>query len=128
MILQPLVEQVIERVRKPKAVAADAAYKTPAITRYLFENGMTPALPYTRPKTKDGFFRKHEYVYDEHFDCYLCPAGQVLKYSTTNKEGYREYKSPKHHCASCPFLSQCTDSKEHQKVVTSDKAYLAGIC
>ncbi|WP_407406932.1 transposase, partial [Peribacillus sp.] len=77
-----------------------------------------PALPYTRPRTKEGFFRKHEYVYDEHFDCYLCPSGEVLKYSTTNKEGYREYKSPKHICKTCSFLSQCTESKDHQKVVT----------
>ncbi|MGE7766443.1 transposase [Peribacillus sp. NPDC096540] len=34
------------------------------------------------------------------------------------KEGYREYKSPKHICVTCPFLAQCTESKGHQKVVT----------
>ncbi|MFP3509743.1 transposase [Peribacillus sp. SIMBA_075] len=44
--------------------------------------------------------------------------GEILKYSTTNKEGYREYKSPKHICKTCSFLSQCTESKDHQKVVT----------
>jgi len=118
VILEPLVEHVIEKVGKPEAVAADAAYKTPAITKYLIDNEMTPALPYTRPRTKDGFFRKHDYVYDEHFDCYICPAGEILTYSTTNKEGYREYKSPKHICATCPCLNQCTQSKDHQKVVT----------
>ncbi|AMM93790.1 transposase [Peribacillus simplex] len=117
-ILEPLVEQVIEKVGKPEAVAADAAYKTPAITSYLFNKEIIPALPYTRPRTKEGFFRKQDYVYDEHFDCYLCPSGELLKYSTTNKEGYREYKSPKHTCATCSFLSQCTESKDHQKVVT----------
>src|SRR5690606_23321726 len=37
-ILEPLVEQVIEKVSKPEAVAADAAYKTPAITNYLLKN------------------------------------------------------------------------------------------
>jgi transposase len=117
-ILEPLVGKVIERVGKPEAVAADAAYKTPAITRYLLKQEITPALPYTRPRTKEGFFRKHDYVYDEYFDCYLCPAGEVLAYSTTNKEGYREYKSPKQICATCPFLDRCTESKDHQKVVT----------
>jgi transposase len=117
-MLEPLVDQVIENVAKPEAVAADAAYKTPAITNYLLTNEITPALPYTRPRTKEGFFRKHDYVYDEHFDCYLCPAGEILKYSTTNKEGYREYKSPKHICATCPLLAKCTESRDHQKVVT----------
>jgi len=71
------------------SIAADAAYKTPAITNYLLENQMTPALPYTRPRTKEGYFRKHENVYDEYFDCYLCPKGETLEYTTTTtKEGY----------------------------------------
>ncbi|MEK3822273.1 MULTISPECIES: IS1182 family transposase [Cytobacillus] len=116
-ILEPLVEQVIEKVSKPKAVAADAAYKTPAITSYLLKNDITPALPYTRPRTKEGFFRKHEYVYDEHFDCYICPTGEILKYTTTTKEGYRQYKSDPRICTGCPFLSQCTQSQAHQKLI-----------
>ena len=116
-MLQPLVEKVMEKVKKPQAVAADAAYKTPAITNFLLENQMLPALPYTRPKTKDGFFRKNDYVYDEHYDCYICPHGQILKYTTTTKEGYRQYKSDPAICAGCPLLSQCTESKNHQKLV-----------
>jgi len=116
-VLQPLVERVIQNVQKPIAVAADAAYKTPAITNFLLENQMLPVLPYTRPKTKDGFFRKHEYIYDEHYNCYLCPQGQILKYATTTKEGYRQYKSNPLICAKCPSLSQCTESKHHQKLI-----------
>jgi hypothetical protein len=49
-MLQPLVERIMEKVKKPLAVAADVAYKTPAITNFLFENEMIPVLPYTRPK------------------------------------------------------------------------------
>ncbi|MEK5062270.1 IS1182 family transposase [Cytobacillus sp. FSL R5-0596] len=116
-IFEPLVERVIEKVSKPEAVAADAAYKTPAITSYLLKNDITPALPYTRPRTKEGYFRKHEYVYDEHFDCYICPAGEILKYTTTTKEGYRQYKSDPRICAGCPFLPQCTQSQAHQKLI-----------
>jgi IS5 family transposase len=116
-MLQPLVEKIIEKVKKPLAVAADAAYKTPAITNFLLENQMLPVLPYTRPKTKDGFFKKHDYVYDEYYDCYLCPQGQQLKYATTTKEGYQQYKSNPAICAECPSLSLCTESKNHQKLI-----------
>lgn len=63
-------------------------------------------------------FRKYEYVYDEYFDCYVCPNNQILKYTTTNRDGYREYKSDPGICESCPYLSQCTQSKNHQKLVT----------
>ena len=68
--------------------------------------------------TKKGFFRKYEYVYDEYFDCYICPNNQILKYTTTNRDGYREYKSDPGICESCPYLSQCTQSQNHQKLVT----------
>ena len=116
-MLQPLVEKVMEKVKKPLAIAADAAYKTPAITKFLFENDIKPALPYTRPKTKEGLMRKHEYVYDEYYDCYLCPQGQILSYATTTKEGKRQYKSDPTQCAKCPLLAQCTSSKDHRKII-----------
>ena len=101
-----------------KTIIADAGYRTPAIAKLLLDDGITPLLPYKRPMTKDGFFYKHEYVYDEYHDCYICPNNKVLRYSTTNKEGYREYKSCGHTCSSCQYLSQCTESREHVKVVT----------
>ena len=97
---------------------ADSGYKTPAIAYLLLDDGIQPLFPYKRPMTKDGFFRKHEYVYDEYHDCYICPNDKVLKYSTTTKEGYREYKSCGYVCAGCPYLSQCTESRDHVKVVT----------
>ena len=101
-----------------ETLIADAGYKTPAIAKLLIDDGIRPLFPYKRPMTKDGFFRKHEYVYDEYYDCYICPNDQVLKYSTTNRDGYREYKSCKHICADCQYLSQCTGSRDHQKLIT----------
>ena len=57
-----------------RQLVADAGYKTPAIAKLLLDDGITPLLPYKRPMTKDGFFKKAEYVYDEYFDCYVCPV------------------------------------------------------
>ncbi|MCX7715498.1 MAG: transposase, partial [Clostridia bacterium] len=70
------------------------------------------------PMTKKGFFKKYDFVYDEYFDCMLCPNNQVLTYSTTTREGYREYKSNAKICKNCPVRFQCTESKVCQKVVT----------
>ena len=44
-----------------------------AIAHELLEDGSEPLFPYKRPMTEDSFFRKYEYVYDEYYDCYLCP-------------------------------------------------------
>ena len=68
--------------------------------------------------TKDGFFKKNEYAYDELYDCYICPNNHVLQYTTTNRDGYREYKSCGYICSSCQYLNQCTASKDHVKLIT----------
>ena len=101
-----------------KYCIVDAGYKTPAIAKLLLDDGIKPVFPYKRPMTKDGFFRKSEYVYDEYNDAYICPGNHFLHYSTTNRDGYREYKSCGQICEKCEYLSQCTESKKHVKVVT----------
>ena len=103
---------------KPEQIIADAGYKTPAIAKLLMDNNINPVFPYTRPMTKEGFFKKYEYVYDEYYDCYICPNDQLLLYSTTNRDGYREYKSSGAVCKTCPHLDKCTQSKNSVKVVT----------
>ena len=113
-----LYKKLLPHIEATEAVAVDAGYKTPGIMREIIKSGKVPVVPYKRPMTKEGFFRKYEYVYDEHFDCYLCPNDKVLEYSTTNREGYREYKSNPEDCSSCPFLSKCTGSRNKTKVVT----------
>ena len=75
-------------------------------------------MPYKRPMTGKGLFKKYEYVYDEFYDCYICPNNEVLSYSTTDKNGYKLYKSDPEKCKTCPFKDQCTKSKNNQKVVT----------
>jgi hypothetical protein len=101
-----------------QTVTMDSAYRTPWICKRVFEDGRQASLPYKCPMTKDGFFRKYEYVYDEYYDCIICPNNEILKYSTTNRDGYREYKSNPKVCANCPHRAKCTESKNHQKVVT----------
>jgi len=113
-----LYRDVLARFPEIEMAALDSGYKTPWIMKQIFDSGRKASTPYKRPMTKEGFFKKYEYVYDEYFDCILCPANQVLKYSTTNREGYREYKSDPKTCANCPSRQKCTESQNCQKVVT----------
>jgi hypothetical protein len=113
-----IYEKLINKYPEIENVVIDAGYRTPAIARQILNDGKTPIMPYKCPMTKDGFFRKYEYVYDEYHDCYICPNNAVLKYSTTNREGYREYKSNPAVCVGCPMLNKCTHSKNHVKLVT----------
>ncbi len=101
-----------------KYCIVDAGYKTPAIAKLLLDDGVKPVFPYKRPMTKAGFFKKYEYIYDEYNDAYICPGDQMLYYSTTNRAGYKEYKSSGRLCENCPSLTQCTESKSHTKLIT----------
>ena len=100
-----------------KYISLDAGYITPYICKTIFDDDKIPIMPYKRPMTKKGYFKKYEFVYDEYLNIYICPEGKTLKYSTTNREGYREYKSVKNDCAVCPSKSKCGNSKLFQKVI-----------
>lgn len=102
----------------PKKLGMDAGYKTPAIAHRTITDEIEPIFPYKRPQTKDGFFKKYEYAYDEYYDCYICPENKILSYATTNRGGYREYKSKCNDCMNCPSRHRCTESKDCVKVVT----------
>ncbi|MGO5076187.1 IS1182 family transposase, partial [Clostridium sporogenes] len=112
-----LYTNIIEQYKNVKNIVVDSGYKTPAIAKLIIDSNKVPIMPYKRPMTKKDFFKKYEFVYDEYYDCVICPNNQILKYSTTNRDGYREYKSNNKICKKCPFLKKCTESKNNTKVV-----------
>jgi len=117
-VLPLLYNKLKEKYSTIRNVVLDAGYKIPAIAKLILDDNKIPIMPYKRPMTKEGFFKKYEYTYDEYFNCYICPNNQILKYSTTNREGYREYKSNPFLCEACPMIKKCTNSKNHTKLIT----------
>lgn len=118
-----IFNDVYEKVKKRyddkiEIIAVDAGYVTPYICKTIIDDNKLPAMPYKRPMTKKGFFKKYEYTYDEYYDQYICPNNEVLTYTTTNRDGYKEYKSNPYKCRNCEYIQRCTHSKTHQKVVT----------
>ena len=105
-------QRLTEHYPEARVVTADAGYKTPWICKQIFDSGRIPSLPYKRPMTKKGSLPWYEY---EYYDCILCPQNQVLSYATTNREGYREYRSKSYVCKSCPVRERCTQSRQCTK-------------
>ena len=110
-------DKVVERFPEIETVVADSAYKTPHICKKVFDDGRTLSTAYKRPQTMKGGHEWWKYVYDEYYDCIICPENQILKYSTTNREGYRIYKSDPRSCANCPTRELCTHAKDFVKTV-----------
>ena len=111
-----LYDQLIKRFPEIETIVADGGYKTPWICKKIIDDGRIPSMPYKRPMGSQAFFKPYEYVYDEYYDCVICPENEILKYSTTNREGYREFKSKGEICERCPKLSECTNSVNHVKI------------
>ena len=101
-----------------EAVALDAGYLTNPICNKLKEKNIFAVIAHRRFHPTKGLFHKWEFKYDAEANTYTCPANHELHYSTTDRNGYRQYKSNPEVCKTCPFLSKCTRSKNHRKVVT----------
>ncbi|KGD52486.1 transposase DDE domain protein [Burkholderia pseudomallei] len=103
---------------KVEAVGLDAGYFTPAVchgaggARDCRGDGLSHAEP------QAGHVLQRQFKYDAYRNEYVCPQGQALPYSTTNRLGYREYKSNAQICGRCPVRSQCTNSAIAVRVVT----------
>ena len=62
--------------------------------------------------------RKSAFVYEPAQDGYRCPNGQLLAYATTDRKGYRHYKSDPAVCRTCPLLASCTANAKAQRTIT----------
>jgi len=116
VVFDRVYDKVVEHFPQTDTVV-DAGYKTPWICKKIIDDGRNPSMPYKQPYGKKGFFRSKDFVYDEYYNCVLCPHNQVLPYVTTTKGGYRQFKSNPAICVSCPDLIRCTQSRHHQKIV-----------
>jgi len=114
----PLLSDVQRRFPDITSVVADAGYVTPHIAKTCFDQGIRPVLPYKRPQTGKGLFRRYEYVYDEYYDEYICPEGETLPLVGIRKDGRRYYASDQRKCKNCPQLERCTHSVTPRKIIT----------
>lgn len=116
--LSRLDEQQAKFGFEVQSVGLDAGYFTASLCHGLESRSIYAVMGYRRPNKPKGMMAKRLFRYDESNDIYTCPQGQRLSYSTTDRRGYRAYKSNPNHCKSCPLLSQCTRNKQHVKSIS----------
>ena len=52
-------------------------------------------------------------------DAYICPHGESLRHTTTNRNGKRSYRSTPEKCRNCPSKARCGASELGQKLYTT---------
>ena len=70
----------------------------------------------------DGMMASKLFAYAAERDGYRCPQGQLLAYATTDRSGYRHYKSNPAICRSCPLLASCTLSRHATRRIVRGQA------
>jgi transposase len=101
-----------------EGVSLDAGYNTAAICKGLHDREIFGVIPHVRTRRKGLRIQKRHFKYDYEGDVYICPAGQKLRYRTTNRAGLREYVSDADICSGCKMLSECTEAKSGVRVIT----------
>lgn len=111
MVFDEVYEKVLEQFPEVETVTVDAGYKTPWICKRVLDDERNISTAYGRPHGKDGYFRPTEYIYDDYYDCVLCPEDKVLERKSTTRDGYRQFVSDVADCAGCVSKVKCTVSK-----------------
>jgi transposase len=100
-----------------ESVALDSGYFTAHICKKTLDMDLFPVISERKASNTVGKFSKSQFTYDTECDVYICPAGKTLTYGTTNRQGYKEYRSDSDVCKECPFLEQCTSSAGKQRII-----------
>jgi transposase len=89
-------------------------------------------LPTTTTKQRNGTtktqFDKNAFIYDQNEDCYWCPAGKKLPYTTTTNEVEKgrqrvrlRYHADPQDCQSCPLKSRCIDGSTKKRTLCHEQ-------
>jgi transposase len=101
------------------AAGLDAGYATPGIAKGLEDRNISGVIGYRNPTPpKPGKMRKSNFVYEPEAGGYRCPQGQLLTYVTTERSGYRHYRSDPAICRDCPLLASCTSNAKAERTIT----------
>ena len=101
------------------AVGLDAGYATAGIAKGLEERDILGVTGYRTPTPpRPGMMRKSRFAYEPEQDGYRCPEGQLLPYATTDRGGYKHYRSDPAICRACPLLASCTSNAKAIRIIT----------
>jgi len=121
-------------------VVADTGYFNPQHLKDCLATGITPYVPQPdryKAARRQGRFSREDFTYHPEQDCYVCPAGQVLRrnrtYTMTGRLLYG-YASQAAVCAPCAFKTKCLPKKtryrqisrwEHEQIVSDHNQRMA---
>jgi transposase len=105
--------------KKAKAACADSGYSDMNELEKIDNQGIKVVVPSIRQASEKmpDEFDVSKFEYDKARDCFICPAGEILKYRNTEvKKSRKVYRVKKTVCQACQHFGVCTSSGHGRKV------------
>lgn len=122
------IEQAHETLGKRCHTAcADAGYASVDELEKIDKQGITVIVPSQKQAQKikhENRFDKSRFEYDSDRDCYICPAGHILKYSYTNTIKKAKVYRGGVACKNCTYFTECTQNNRGRSIARLLKAEL----
>lgn len=114
--------------KKCQTAVADSGYAYTDDLAKIDKQGVQVIVPTQRLASgrEIGEFDKRNFRYDTDRDCYICPKGEVLRYSgRTRRRNGKNYKMENRGaCLKCPEFGKCTTAERGRKVTRLDEESL----
>jgi hypothetical protein len=117
--IRTMIDRAGERLGlKPLRLAADTAYGTAPILKWLTDRGIEPHIPvWDKSRRGDGTFSRSDFTYDAERDCYVCPGGKTLGTTGRVHDGRTVYyRSRKADCDTCPLKPRCCPGTPSRRI------------
>lgn len=99
-------------------LVADSGYTTDKAQEDCAERGVQAVLASIQRGGRRGVFPNQAFKYDEASDHYLCPAGEVLRRTSEQRDRQTTvYVAAASACAACPLKPSCAPGKQGRRVV-----------
>lgn len=107
--LQPMAEAAKDVLEHNHLdVVADAGYSKGEQLAACEAQGITATVPSNRSlNQRDGYFHRTDFTYHAEQDCYVCPAGEILRYKTRCNSN-KAWLYTRSGCSDCGLKPQCT--------------------
>jgi len=114
--------------KKCQTAVADSGYAYTDDLAKIDKQGVQVIVPTQRLASgrEVGEFDKRNFSYDTERDCYICPKGEVLRYSgrIRRRNGKNYEMENRGACLKCPEFGKCTTAERGRKVTRLDEESL----
>lgn len=100
---------------------ADAGYHSAENVALCQEQGRDILMPEPTARSLSNPYHKDAFNYDAEADTYICPMGQILRYTGSKRDRkgqpVRRYRAPAKACRACPAFGLCTKDRRQGRAL-----------